>query len=355
MIFLVLLACVEKVLATMNLVCIEKDWVVVIAGESTMSLGTMNAQMRRIDLFCKMLGPFFIASVAAYSVKLAVLVNVGMNLASVVFEYPAIAWVYKNVPELQLPKVLPTSPVDERSAVDASGQVTRESTFSSFYSNVRKDTLLYFRHGAFLPSFAGCVLYCTVLSFGGQMVTYLLTQGIDGSLVATARTVAVAFELMATWAAPALIGRIGPVRSGLWFLTSQAVCLSIGTLLFRSTMLSPGSATGTLVLATILSRVGLRGYDLCAQIIVQDSVEAESRGVFSSVEAGWQNIFEIFSYLLTLTFWRPSQFSVPVYVSCAMVWLACLLHSAYVRSKRGHLLHLNLKAWPCAIRRDAVL
>jgi iron-regulated transporter 1 len=35
---LAILACFEKVFSIMNLICIEKDWVVVIAGENTDSL-----------------------------------------------------------------------------------------------------------------------------------------------------------------------------------------------------------------------------------------------------------------------------------------------------------------------------
>lgn len=318
--------------------------------------------MRRIDLLCKMLGPFFIASVAAYSVKAAILVNLAMNLVSVILEYPAIAWVYWRVPELQRCRTpyagmsFPTQ--SERDSL----REMQESSFVSFFVNARKDVISYFTHSVVLPSFAGSVLYCTVLSFGGQMVTYLLAQGIDGNLVAIARTFSVAFELIATWAAPILIGRIGPTRSGLWFLMSQAISLSIGTILFRSPALPHTMATFSLVLATVLSRVGLRGYDLCAQILVQDSVEPDLRGVFSSVEAGWQNAFELGSFMLTIICSRPSQFPVPVYASCAMVWLACLLHSIFVRSERGHLLHLNPKAWTHAVRsrlgharRDAVL
>lgn len=49
--------------------------------------------MRRIDLTCKLFGPFFIALVDSFSTKVAILVNLGMNIASVAVEYHAIAQV----------------------------------------------------------------------------------------------------------------------------------------------------------------------------------------------------------------------------------------------------------------------
>lgn len=51
----------------------------------------MNSQMRRIDLVCKLLGPFFIGMIDGISTETAILVNLAMNCASVVIEYFTIA------------------------------------------------------------------------------------------------------------------------------------------------------------------------------------------------------------------------------------------------------------------------
>ena len=51
----------------------------------------INAQMRRIDLICKLMGPLFIALIDGISTEVAILVNLGMNVGSVVVEYFAIA------------------------------------------------------------------------------------------------------------------------------------------------------------------------------------------------------------------------------------------------------------------------
>lgn len=62
----------------------------------------MNAQMRRIDLVCKLIGPLFIASMDVISTDTAILVNFGMNLGSVVVEYHSIAKVLSRRYDMSL-------------------------------------------------------------------------------------------------------------------------------------------------------------------------------------------------------------------------------------------------------------
>ena len=57
----------------------------------------LNPQMRRIDLFCKLVGPLAISLVDGISTGLAVQVTVVMNLASVAVEYYAIAKVCSSI------------------------------------------------------------------------------------------------------------------------------------------------------------------------------------------------------------------------------------------------------------------
>lgn len=128
---------------------------------------------------------------------------------------------------------------------------------------------LYFHHPAFLPSFACALLYLTVLSFSGQMVTYLLSTGYTSTQVAVARTLSVFFEVLATWVAPWLMDKIGPVRAGLWFASWQAGCLFAGISVFWAFPDKAMIAASGLVGGTILSRIGLWGFDLCSQILVQ--------------------------------------------------------------------------------------
>lgn len=72
-------------------------------------------------------------------------------------------------------------------------------------------------------------------------------------------------------------------------------------------------------------------------------VEFDHRGAFSTVEAAFQNLFEMLSYAVTIVFSRPDQFQWPVVISVLAVYMAGGLYTSFVRKRRGHLFH----APPC--------
>ena len=76
-------------------------------------------------------------------------------------------------------------------------------------------------------------------------------------------------------------------------------------------------------------------------MVVQEEVEAEARGSFSSKEASLQNLFELFAYATTIIWARPDQFRYPVLVSTIAILVASGLFASFVRQRRGHLTHLS--------------
>jgi iron-regulated transporter 1 len=327
-----MLACMEKLSAVLNTISVERDWVVVVAGANEARLATMNAQMRRIDLFCKLVAPLAISLVDSYSTKVAALVTAALSIASVSIEYFAIARAYQAVPALRDPKSSDKDP-QSRLPVSTKDRLLGAATVVS----------TYVCHPAFLPSFALALLYLTVLSFSGQLITYLLAQDLNSATVALLRGVAALFELSATWLGPWLHKRIGAVRSGIWFLNAELlfVAIACGILWLPDEHRSKIVVTLTLVAMVILSRTGLWGFDLSAQLIIQDEVESDVRGMFSSLEASCQNIFEMLAFLSTIIFPRPEQFKIPAIISASAVATAALLFAYFVRKRRGHLLHAS--------------
>lgn len=171
----------------------------------------------------------------------------------------------------------------ESAAVQTSAPASRRSAAFSWLACMTYRALpigslpFYFRHPAFLPSFSLALLYFTVLSFSGQMITYLISVGYNSLHVGIARTVSTVLELSATWIAPCLTRRIGVVRAGIWSLCWQMVWLAGGMIWLFANASGKGpnsvvSATG-LAVAVALSRIGLWGYDLCAQNIIQDVIK----------------------------------------------------------------------------------
>lgn len=128
----------------------------------------------------------------------------------------------------------------------------------------------YVANPVFLASFALSLLYLTVLSFGATMVTYLLHAGFTSLQVSGMRIGSVAAELSGTWATPVIMKRIGPIRSGLWFLNWQLCCVAAAAALFFFLDLNSRLAAGSLIIGVALSRIGLWGFDLSVQFLVQD-------------------------------------------------------------------------------------
>jgi len=329
----------EKNGAIMNTVAIERDWTVVMARRNARLLSNINAVMRRIDLICKLVSPLTTGLLVGYSTRIAILVTLVINLGSVGIEYLLIARVYDAIPDLAVRMdtlTVPSSQSDLRPPPRSSSPL---HTLRLFLDNAK----IYVLQHAFLPSLTLSMLYLTVLSFAGQMVTYLLSVGYTPVDVSLLRVVSTVFELTATFAAPLVMTKIGAVRTGLWSLNFQTICLGIAILLFW-TIETPKYSAMSLIIGTILSRVGLWGFDLSAQVLIQEEVEAPYRGAFSTTEAALQNAFELIAYLSTIIFYRPDQFHIPATLSAAFVMAATALYASFVRGRRGHLLHAS-KCW----------
>jgi iron-regulated transporter 1 len=199
---------------------------------------------------------------------------------------------------------------------------------------------MYTSQDAFLPSLSLSILYLTVLSFAGQMVTYLRAVGYTSTTVGLIRVGSTVCEMSATWLAPWIMSRIGPVRTGIWFLSFQMACLGIAVLVFWTAEAPIWAASG-LVGGTALSRIGLWGFDLSAQVIVQEEVEPQHRGTFSTTEAAVQNFFELCAYASTIVFFRPADFKYPAAISILAVYIAGASYTKFVRDRRGHLFHIS--------------
>ncbi|KAG2416374.1 hypothetical protein HFD88_007589 [Aspergillus terreus] len=337
-----LLACVEKLAANVNTVSVERDWAVVISDALQYSRQGLNASMRRIDLICKLLAPVVISFLDGFSTRAAIWTVLGVNVSCVVVEYIAIAQVYKVVPELERHRDASENEEDGASHLQDSN-----SHRAGIYSVVRyihravAPWKEYVSSRVFLASFSLSLLYLTVLSFGTTMVTYLLHTGFSALEVSCMRIGAVVAELSGTWAAPIVMNRIGPIRSGLWFLNWQFGCLAAAVAGFAFLEGNSQVVAVSLIVGVALSRIGLWGFDLCVQFLIQDGIAEHERARFSSTEMALQNIFELLSFATTIVFSRPEQFKYPVFISYGAIGAAAIFFAAYVRRERGHLLHTS--------------
>ena len=68
-------------------------WLCMVQARRLTSTADLNAVMRRIDLFCKLVAPLIVSAIDAYSSILAVWIVLGQNMLSAAIEYYAIAQV----------------------------------------------------------------------------------------------------------------------------------------------------------------------------------------------------------------------------------------------------------------------
>ena len=117
----------------------------------------MNATMRRIDLFCKLSGPLFVSLLTIPSSSFAALFLAASNLLSFPFEYYFILIVHKRFPALGTKPPRPT-----QTSLPLIRRILQwpQRTLSSWK--------IYYRSPLFSASLSLCILYFTVLSFGGK-------------------------------------------------------------------------------------------------------------------------------------------------------------------------------------------
>ena len=216
---------------------------------------------------------------------------------------------------------------------------TQQNVISSKFHNMISPWREYITSPVFLASLSLSILYLTVLSFGAQMITYLLSVGFTAIQISFVRMISVAIELSATWAAPILMRKIGPVRSGLWFVNWQLGCILAAVAVFQLYGSNTRIAGIGLVAGVLTSRVGLWGFDLCVQYLIQETIQPSRRGRYSATEMALQNFFELLSFATTMVFARPQQFKYPVLMSAGAVVAASVCFTTYVKKNRGHLFH----------------
>jgi iron-regulated transporter 1 len=344
----VLLACVEKLAFVANTVSVERDWIIVVSDSLAVDRQELNSAMRRIDLVCKLVAPVGIGLLDGYSTKLAISVVFAQTGISLLLEYFAIAHVYRSVPGLSRGKEekdeTPATELQHSNHEDVATHPGLRPTSKSIFANIiphLRPWRDYVQNPAFLASFSLSLLYLTVLSFASQMTTYLLTLGYTSTHISMMRLISVVLELSATIAAPWLMAKIGAVRAGLWFINEQVLSIALALALYLSFDEKPMLAGGVLVLGVCLSRVGLWGFDLSVQFLVQEDAPEATRGSFSAIEMSLQNVFELLSFATTMVWWRPEDFKIPIYISAGAIATSAACFAGFVRQKRGHLLHTD--------------
>ncbi|PNH07594.1 Solute carrier family 40 member 1 [Tetrabaena socialis] len=171
----------------------------------------------------------------------------------------------------------------------------------------------YGRQPVLLPRVALALLYCTVLSLGFLMTSYLKWTGLTEAEVSAYRGVGALTGLAATAIYPALSARAGLRATALLGITYQLACLCAGVLPVlaadaASAASPPIAQVRLLVGGLVASRTGLWLYDLAVTQMIQEDVRQDRLGAVYGVQSSLQAAFEMASFGAGLASPQPQHF-----------------------------------------------
>ncbi|XP_022087124.1 solute carrier family 40 member 1-like [Acanthaster planci] len=102
-VIIIVLGVVANLASVAEKICIQKDWVVILAGDDSERLAEMNATVRRIDLTVNILAPILVGQIMTFaSMTVAGIFIAAWNLGSLMLEYYLLVRVYRRVPRLAI-------------------------------------------------------------------------------------------------------------------------------------------------------------------------------------------------------------------------------------------------------------
>eukprot|EP01027_Heterolobosea_sp_BB2_P015749 GEZU01022525.1.p1 GENE.GEZU01022525.1~~GEZU01022525.1.p1 ORF type:complete len:502 (+),score=143.45 GEZU01022525.1:440-1945(+) len=384
-------------------VSIAKDWTVVITRGQGAVLTEMNAIMRRIDLLCDIVSPFAISGlmIVTKSPVITLILVAVWNVVSFFPEAFVYYYVYKADPEMKKTKAQRKAEEQARSEMtiddthninehaqhqeegeeemmsmattgepqqqaqermeDISLDITTTTTNAQgrgalhrFSQKVSKGLVeyvngfrVYGRQQVFLASLSYVLLYFTVLSPGGLMVSFLKWRGSSEVAIGIFRGFAALSGIISTFITPRLIKRLGMRLTSLASIWLQLTCLAFCLISFFFVPLffkyaDPDVAAKVDFVAMsafmtflALSRCALWSFDLCETQIMQTAIAEDERGVVNGVEKSLCNIGYVATSIASIILSRPEQFQWLLIGSVCAIALAAIVYTIWVMNPKS--------------------
>lgn len=323
---------IGQVLNDAQTLAIERDWIVVIAGNDSGTLAQLNTTMRRIDLLCKILGPMAFGVIMDFAgndpttrAMIGAATVAMWNVLSTPLEYFMTRDIYQLVPELAV-KQNPAED-DEEDHVTTTPASPRRRAFCC--TRYLRSWFNYAKHPVFLVSLSYCSLYMTVLDGDALNTAYLKWRGVPDSILGSSRGAGALFGLVGTVVFPVLLRWIGRVEKvavfSIWLFW---FCLAPVLAAF---LLAGESSTSDYIMlgSMVVSRVWLWSADLAETQIMQEWIEPHKRGSINAMQTATYQFFYMLIQIMGMIFHDPRDFEVLVVFSLATVLLAAVGFSTW--------------------------
>merc|ERR1719430_2916622 len=376
----IILASIARLASSGTNIIIQKDWIVVIAGEDSDLLAKMNSILRTIELTTYMLAPAAAGQLFTFcGFGLTGLIIAGWNIISVCLEYLLLALIYKKYPALGQKRNKHIVSETQEISVDDDKSIKDDECETNALKEAYEGWKTYMKHPVMKAGVGLACLYMTVLGFDNITYGYCLMQGVPhaalGALVGVSALVGVAGSL----AYPYLRNGVGIERTGLLGMFLLISCSSLavisaflpGSPMDLTNILSGESTNileqnissvsnvemtserswtepefwlsyvSVLVFLTgiILARFGLWVVDLTINQLLQEKVAEDVRGVVNGVQDSLNNTLDLLKCVLVIILPAQETFALLIFASFISVNFGWLMYALYSRSQRGHLFH----------------
>ncbi|XP_060008450.1 solute carrier family 40 member 1 [Lagenorhynchus albirostris] len=250
-ILIITIANIANLASTATAITIQRDWIVVVAGNDRSKLADMNATIRRIDQLTNILAPMAVGQIMTFgSPVIGCGFISGWNLVSMCVEYFLLWKVYQKTPALAVkaapkeetelkqlnvyketePKSLEgTHLMGEKDPdiheLEHEQELSCASQMAEPFRTFRDGWVSYYNQPVFLAGMGLAFLYMTVLGFDCITTGYAYTQGLSGSILSILMGASAVTGIMGTVAFTWLRHKYGLVRTGLISGFAQLSCL----------------------------------------------------------------------------------------------------------------------------------
>uniref|UniRef100_A0A8C1DRB5 Solute carrier family 40 member n=1 Tax=Cyprinus carpio carpio TaxID=630221 RepID=A0A8C1DRB5_CYPCA len=260
-IMVITIANIANLASTAMSITIQRDWVVVVAGDDRSKLADMNATVRIIDQLTNILAPMLVGQIMAFGSHFIGCGFIsGWNLFSMGLEYFLLWKVYQKTPALafkagqkdaddQELKHLNVQKETGNSESPAEGSQLMNET-----AEVKKNTsccyqmtepirtfkdgwVAYYNQSIFFAGMSLSFLYMTVLGFDCITTGYAYTQGLNGSVLSLLMGASAISGICGTVAFTWIRKKCGLIRTGFIAGVTQLSCLTLCV----ASVFAPGS------------------------------------------------------------------------------------------------------------------